>query len=158
NAILGNSIFSNGGLGIDLIGNDTGPCGETPNDHCDVDTGPNNLQNYPVITAATISGGNVTLSGTRDSVASTAFRPQFFSSPGRHSSGFGQGQHFRGSTVARTDANCSAAFGPVSFPFPTGDTVITATASRFGSTAGCVPPPSDMVAWYPGDDNPNDIV
>src|SRR5262249_8793037 len=100
NAILGNSIFSNGGLGIDLVGNDTGPGGETPNDHCDVDSGPNDLQNYPIITSVTSSGGNVTISGTLDSVASTSFDIEFFSNPACHSSGFGQGEHFLGSTVA----------------------------------------------------------
>jgi hypothetical protein len=157
NAILGNSIFSNGGLGIDLIGNDTGPCGETPNDHCDVDTGPNDLQNYPVITSVMSGGGNVTLSGTLDSVANTAFRVEFFSSPACHSSGFGQGKHFLGSNVTTTDANCSATFGPVIFPLPAGDTVVTATATRLGSLAGCVTSPSGMVSWWPGDDNANDI-
>ena len=48
NAILGNSIFSNGGLGIDLIAAEDGACGITTNHHCDNVTGPNHLQNYPV--------------------------------------------------------------------------------------------------------------
>jgi Concanavalin A-like lectin/glucanases superfamily len=157
NAILGNSIFSNGGLGIDLIGNDTGPCGETPNDHCDVDTGPNDLQNYPVITSVMSGGGNVTISGTLDSVASTSFDLEFFSSPACHSSGFGQGKHFLGSTTVATNGSCSATFGPVSFQLPGGDTVVAATATRLGSLAGCVTPPSGMVSWWPGDDNANDI-
>jgi len=157
NAILGNSIFSNGGLGIDLIGGTEGTCGVTANEHCDPDLGPNDLQNYPVITSASASGGNVTVSGTLDSVASTSFDVEFFSSPACHSSGFGQGQHFLGSTNVTTDANCNASFGPLTFPLPNGDTVVTATATRLGSLAGCVSPPSNMVAWWPGDDNANDI-
>jgi hypothetical protein len=48
-AILGNSIFSNNGLGIDLD-NDADPLtsdGVTPNDLGDGDTGGNGLQNFP---------------------------------------------------------------------------------------------------------------
>src|SRR5262249_31052541 len=52
NAILGNSIFANSGLGIDLGGD-----GATPNDPQDPDAGPNNLQNFPVITGALVGGG-----------------------------------------------------------------------------------------------------
>src|SRR5262249_1482087 len=43
NAVLGNSIFANAGLGIDLGNAD----GVTPNDPGDADTGPNNFQNFP---------------------------------------------------------------------------------------------------------------
>ncbi|WP_445171592.1 hypothetical protein [Microcoleus sp.] len=62
-AILGNSIFSNNGLGIDLD-NDADPSttdGVTPNDLGDGDTGGNGLQNFPVLTSATGSNGNITL-------------------------------------------------------------------------------------------------
>jgi len=156
NAILGNSIFSNAGLGIDLEYDGDPNCVE-PNDHCDVDTGPNDLQNYPVITSATASGGNVMVSGTLDSVANTSFRLEFFSSPACYSAGFGQGEHFLGSATVATNASCTASFGPVNFPLPGGDNVVTSTATRLGSLAGCVTPPSGMVSWWPGDDNANDI-
>ena len=44
NPIWGNSISDNAGLGIDL-----GADGPTPNDSDDSDTGPNDLQNYPLL-------------------------------------------------------------------------------------------------------------
>ena len=53
-AIRGNSIFGNLGLGIDLSDN-----GRSPNDLTDSDAGPNLTQNFPVLIAATISGGNL---------------------------------------------------------------------------------------------------
>ena len=70
NAILGNSIYSNGGLGIDLNSD-----GVTPNDASDADTGGNNLQNFPVLTPA---AGGVT--GTLNSTPNATFRIEFFSS------------------------------------------------------------------------------
>ena len=48
--IIENLIFANGSLGIDL-----GNLGVTPNDAQDPDAGPNNLQNFPVLTSATLS-------------------------------------------------------------------------------------------------------
>jgi hypothetical protein len=47
NAFGSNRIHSNAGLGIDL-GND----GMTPNDSGDLDAGPNDLLNFPVLTSA----------------------------------------------------------------------------------------------------------
>src|SRR5207244_1754900 len=51
NAIEGNAIFSNTGLGIDL-----GDDGVTANDSSG-HAGPNNFQNFPVLTSAISSGG-----------------------------------------------------------------------------------------------------
>ena len=52
NAILGNSIHSNGSLGI-ALDND----GVTANDAGDADVGPNNLQNFPDIGETDFFGG-----------------------------------------------------------------------------------------------------
>ncbi len=49
NVIRGNNIYSNGGIAINLLGGNEGPGGVTTNDLNDADAGPNNLQNYPVI-------------------------------------------------------------------------------------------------------------
>jgi hypothetical protein len=59
NRILGNSIFASGQLNIDLA-----PAGPTPNDRLDLDTGANYLQNFPVITNATVRSGMLSVSGT----------------------------------------------------------------------------------------------
>ena len=129
-AILGNSIHDNGRLGITLATSGCGATVPTPNDHCDTPSGANDQQNYPVITSASFSNGNVTLSGTLDSVASTMFHVEFFSSGACDASGFGQGQHFLGSTDVTTGANCTVDFGPLMFPLPAGHTVVTSTATR----------------------------
>ena len=51
NAIRGNQIFSNNGLGIDLGGD-----GLTDNDPLDADPGANRLQNFPTFTAKIVDG------------------------------------------------------------------------------------------------------
>jgi titin len=79
NRILKNSIFDNVGLGIDL--NDDGV---TKNDAMDVDTGPNDLQNYPVFGrrgVKTSSSGTTTIKGKLNSTPNTTFTVQFFSNP-----------------------------------------------------------------------------
>ena len=68
--IRGNTIFSNGSLGIDL-----GGLGLQPNDACDPDTGANGLQNYPVLTSVTQSGpGTLVASASRATPRATSPR------------------------------------------------------------------------------------
>ncbi|KAA2241371.1 DUF11 domain-containing protein [Chitinophaga agrisoli] len=106
--ISANSIFSNTGLGIDL-GND----GVTPNDAGDADTGPNNLQNFPVLTAVNTSGGNTTIQGTLNSMPNTAYKLEFFSNAACNPAGFGEGQTFLGSETVTTNASGDAPFSVV---------------------------------------------
>ncbi len=108
NAILGNSIFSNGGLGIDLTFPFDGNCGVTANDHCDVDTGPNNKQNYPVISSVISGGGNTNIQGSLDAAANTNFRIEFFDNAVCDVAGNGEGEAFIGTTDVMTDGNCNA--------------------------------------------------
>ncbi|MBX6313452.1 MAG: right-handed parallel beta-helix repeat-containing protein [Isosphaeraceae bacterium] len=104
NAILSNSIFSNGGLGIDLA-----PAGVTPNDPGDGDSGPNDLQNFPILTSVTSSGGTTTIQGMLNSTPSTTFRIEFFNDDG-DPSGFGQGRTFLGAIMVTTDGAGNANF------------------------------------------------
>ena len=125
-AVLGNSIHSNGSLGIELE-ND----GVTANDPCDGDLGGNNRQNFPVITSSSSGAGMVMLSGSLDSLANSTFRLEFFSSAAGDPSGNGEGRTFLGALDnVQTNGSCIANFGPVSFPVPAGQSVVTATATR----------------------------
>lgn len=125
-----NSIFSNANLGITLGGRcDDLSAAPLPNDSGDGDTGPNNLQNYPVITSASISAGSVTLSGTLNSTASTAFFLAFYSNAACDAKGNGEGQSFIGTVDVTTDGTGNASFGPIAFVVPSGQPVITATTS-----------------------------
>jgi hypothetical protein len=105
NALLGNSIFSNAGLGIDLEFDGDPNCVE-PNDNCDVDTGPNNLQNYPDLTSASSNGISTTVKGTLNSKASTKFRIEFFANDLCDPSEHGEGQTFLGATNVTTNSTC----------------------------------------------------
>jgi CSLREA domain-containing protein len=136
--ILGNTIFANHGLGISLQTPDT----PTPNDDGDADTGNNDLQNYPVITSASISNGTASITGTLNSTAATTFRIEFFANAACDRSGYGEGQTFIGTIDVTTDADGNASFGPLSFAAPDGED-ITATAtdpdgntSEFSQCAG----------------------
>jgi hypothetical protein len=124
NQILGNSIFDNAKLGIDLHAED----GVTSNDPCDTDAGPNNLQNYPILKSVTNTGGNVNITGTLNSTANTTFRLEFFRNDAVDPSGFGEGQVFLGFANVTTDASCNATLN-VNFPAISGASHITATAT-----------------------------
>ena len=68
NTITRNSIFTNGGIGIDLLkATDNQAAGTapfvTPNDTGDPDSGGNGLLNFPVLTSAAVSGSNLILKG-----------------------------------------------------------------------------------------------
>jgi hypothetical protein len=128
NALLRNSIFSNAGLGIDLEFDGDPNCIE-PNDNCDVDTGPNNLQNYPVVTSVISDGGSTHVQGSLNSTPSTTFRVEFFDNSQCDPFGNGEGQTFIGSTNVMTDASCNA---PINVNLPVNvqaGHVVTATAT-----------------------------
>ena len=127
-AILGNSIHTTAQFGIDLV-----PGGITGNDACDVDTGPNGLQNFPVFTSALFQGSQVNVSGTLSSTASTMFRIEFFSNPAAGPFGHGQGRTFLGSTLVTTDGSCNANFSSQVFPILPGHLFVTGTATRLAT-------------------------
>src|SRR5207244_2060662 len=89
----------------------------------DGDTGANDLQNFPVVTSATVSAGSTTIEGTLSSTQNTAFALEFFSNTASDPSGFGEGQTFLGSETLMTGASGSASF---SFASP-----VTVAVGRF---------------------------
>ena len=128
NAILGNGIYSNGGLGIDLA-----PFGVTANDPLDADTGPNNLQNFPAISSATIIAGQTTIAGTLNSEANKHYRIELFSNPAADSSGYGEGKTYLTSIDLTTDATGTASF-QLTNPTSLATQYLTATATELAGT------------------------
>jgi hypothetical protein len=107
NAIHQNSIFANGGLGIDLLG------------------GANNSQAAPTLTSAVSSNGSITIAGTLTSTANTTYTLEFFSNP----SGTSQGKTFLGFIKVSTDATGRATFTATFAVALAPAQVITATAT-----------------------------
>lgn len=121
-----NRMFSNDLLGIDLA-----PVGVTPNDTGDGDSGPNNLQNYPVITYVNAQTSSITLNGTFNSTPNQTFTIEFFGSSGINGSGQVEGRNYLGSTQVTTNASGNAFFFGLSLPTTLGNIGqwVTATAT-----------------------------
>jgi hypothetical protein len=124
NTVSGNSIHDNGALGIDLDAN-----GVSANDVGDVDGGSNLLQNFPVLTSATIAGSATRVAGTLNSTPSTTFRVEFFSNEECDPSGFGEGEKFLGATDVTTDPAGNASFVATNLAGPGAGRIVTATAT-----------------------------
>jgi hypothetical protein len=90
-SIRGNSIFSNGGLGIDLD-----------------NTGPNDLQNFPVITNAFGRATSTIVLGKLNSTANQTFLIDVYRNDAANSSG--EGQFYVGTVSATTDGSGNAGF------------------------------------------------
>jgi hypothetical protein len=120
NAIRGNSIFSNSGLGID---DGTGVV--YTNDLCDQDS----EQNFPILASAISGGLSTRVRGTLNSRPSATFALDFYASSACDPSGYGEGQRYLGSTLVTTGADCNASFD-VSLPAQTSaGEAVTATAT-----------------------------
>ena len=124
-ALLGNSIYGNVLLGIDLGGD-----GVTPNTPDGPHAGADNLQNFPVLTSAVAGSNSSTITGTLNSTPSTPFRIEFFASAAADPSAHGQGQTSLGATSSTTDGAGNASFTAV-LPAgaPSSQLVISATAT-----------------------------
>ena len=128
-----NALSGNSGLGIDLdnsVGSPPDGDGVTANDALDGDSGPNNLQNFPLLTSATINGGTVTIDGSLNSSADTPIRLEFFASPAGDASGYGEGQRYLGYQDVLTDGSGNANFSANLTAAVAADEVVSSTATR----------------------------
>ncbi|MBK6726958.1 MAG: right-handed parallel beta-helix repeat-containing protein [Xanthomonadales bacterium] len=128
--VRGNVLWNNMQLGIDL-----GTAGVTANDAGDGDTGANDLQNFPVLGAASVLGGNLTVSGSLDSGANANYYIDVYANSSCDASGHGQGYRYLGRIDVSTAANGQASFQQ---SFADDEILpgqfITATATRTGPT------------------------
>jgi parallel beta-helix repeat protein len=136
NSVLGDSIFGNAGLAIDL-----GPIGPTDNVPGNPSGGPNNLQNHPTIANATLDGaGGLDVAGVLSSRPNSVYRIQFYASTTLTAGGRADGTAFLRETTVITDAagnaSVSALFAAGSYPAVASGQYLGATATaEDGSTS-----------------------
>ena len=145
NRILGNNIFSNTGPGIDLGGNNV-----TFN-HQGVIDGPNNYQNYPVLTVATSDAEFTRVGGFLDSDPNQNYRIDVFANDACDSSFFGEGQTYFSSFSVTTDSHGRAVFdrlfGVGGIVEPHGITVTATGANGTSEFSYCRPISSSNSNW-----------
>ena len=139
NSIRGNSIHDNSDLGINLSATLATPPSVVP-DHVGFMAGPNNFQNYPVLSFASTQASSATtstdVSGTLNSLANTVYTIDFYANPQADPSGYGQGQFYLGSTTVTTDASGNASFTVTNLAKTSPGEQVSATATGpHGSTS-----------------------
>ena len=100
NSIRGNSIYSNGSPAIFLVGS-----GES---------GPNDLEPYPVLTSASVFTNTMVIAGTVNGAANHTILIDIYRNRTPDSSGYGQGQTYAGTATAQTGSGGTGSF---SLPF-----------------------------------------
>lgn len=139
NLVSQNSIFSNSGIGIELGEEGQIPVQPVPT------AGPNDSQNYPILSSVTAMGDGTEIQGTLSSVPNHTFRLEFFANAARDPTTFSdalavlpgefsEGQTYIGSLNVTTDATGNVAF-PANLPaLPASEPFITATATDITNT------------------------
>lgn len=132
-AILLNEIHSNGSLAIDLVGGTEDGNSVTANDTGDVDTGPNDLLNYPVINSVTADGTTLGYDVTLDAPSDTnGYRIEFYANSSADASGYGEGETYLGSfdTGNHTGGSVNYTGSFTATQSVSVGTIVTATATR----------------------------
>jgi CSLREA domain-containing protein len=139
NSIRGNSIFSNGRLGIDLNPNVDTPLtpgdGVTANDAGDGDNGSNQLQNFPLVNAA-LPTASTFIRGYLNSQPNVTLTIDLYRSATCDASGNGEGGKWLGSTTATTNVNGDALWNiTVAETVPLGEFVTGTATDPSGNTS-----------------------
>ncbi len=130
NRILSNQIWGNSRLAIDL----GTPQSVTPNDAGDGDSGANDLQNFPVLTSATVIGTTTVVAGALNSTAGTPFVVQVFANETCNPYGYGDGRYPIAQVTVTTNAAGTGAISlTLPFAVPRG-WVLSATATNPGGS------------------------
>jgi CSLREA domain-containing protein len=128
NEVSRNSVFSNTGLGIDLIGQGEGVFTNVsnPNDPSDTDSGANNLQNTPVLSSAKSVSGKTTIKGNLTSTPNQTYTIEFYSNP----KDTNEGKKFLGEKSVATSVDGLLTFTFTPAASVSGGQTITATVTR----------------------------
>ena len=132
-SVIGNSIYDNGNLAINLGGH-------INNDAGDTDIGPNNVLNYPSNILYTETGGNTDISYGLD-VPAGNYRIEFFTSPSLDGSGFGQAKTLIGTqnitSIGSGSQNYTTTLTGISHPNITATATLinTSVTTGFGVTS-----------------------
>lgn len=129
NLLQQNTIFGNAGRGIDLNAD-----GGTANDPADADGGPNNLQNFPDLTQASLNGAQLDVTFRVDSDPANSAYPltvEFF-----RSDGTGQGALFLGSvTYTAAEAQTAQAVTLDGRALTAADRIVATATDSNGNTS-----------------------
>ena len=139
NSIRGNSIFSNGQLGIDLGEDNDDPFddgdGVTPNDASDQDIGNNDLQNFPLVNAA-LPGASTFVRGFIGTTPNRTYTIDLYRNASCDPSGNGEGGKWIGSASASTNSSGRALWSTtVTETVPLGEFVTATATDPLGNTS-----------------------
>lgn len=132
NALIKNSIYNNGQIGIDL----NGGAGVTLNDATDADTGPNNIINYPDNMVAATCGSGTSFGGSFYGTAGVNYRIDVYETGVADASGHGEALSWLTSILITPSVTGNT---PFTFYSPTAyanGTSMTATLSKFAAAGG----------------------
>ena len=128
NSIRGNSVYGNDGIGVDL-----GDDGVTANDAGDADSGPNNLQNWAVLTSASINdAGNFSYNLDLSTLDGGSHTVDFYASTNRDG-GQVEGKRYLFSANVSGSTTWSGSWGGITLD--PGEYITTITTDSSGNSS-----------------------